>query len=220
MPAVLPTGWTADRDRPSWAGASGGRNTPEAQLQAISFFLAGLLLSTLVVKSLWNSARRDFPALPELCYRRALSLVVLWGLCFVIVLTMISGARELMTPGAWKKRGWTYTLADASPADASALRRQALERLRFALWQYAATHDGRFPPEGDRSIADELWQVPGWAGLRFLYVANQSVDQGGRLLLFEPAMNENERLVVLTNGFAGSMRTAEIERQLSEEALP
>ncbi len=41
----------------------------------------------------------------------------LWGLLFLLILTMISGARELMTPGAWKKEGFTYKLKDdADPA--------------------------------------------------------------------------------------------------------
>ncbi len=37
--------------------------------------------------------------------------MIIWGLLFVLVLTMISGARELMTPGAWEKEGFTYVLA-------------------------------------------------------------------------------------------------------------
>lgn len=83
----------------------------EASLSAISFFLAGLLVSAAAVWGLWNYARRDFPQWPRLSFGKALAVVVLWGLMFVIVLTMISGARELMTPGAWKKNGATYTLA-------------------------------------------------------------------------------------------------------------
>jgi hypothetical protein len=31
---------------------------------------------------------------------------------------MISGARELMTPGAWEKQGVTYRLADQAEAKA------------------------------------------------------------------------------------------------------
>jgi len=54
--------------------------------------------------------------LPRLSFGRALAGVILWGLLFFIVLTMISGARELMTPGAWKKDGATYKLAD-DPAE-------------------------------------------------------------------------------------------------------
>jgi hypothetical protein len=41
--------------------------------------------------------------------------VTLWGLLFLLILTMISGARELMTPGAWEKHGSTYRLKDERP---------------------------------------------------------------------------------------------------------
>src|SRR5262245_27441849 len=81
------------------------------RLEAISFFAAVFLLATKVVQWLWNGLRADFPRLPRLSYGRALGLVALWGLLFVVVLTMISGARELMTPGAWEKVGLTYKLA-------------------------------------------------------------------------------------------------------------
>lgn len=84
----------------------------EARLSAISFFVAGLLVSAAAVWGLWNFVRRDFPKWPKLSFGKALAFVVLWGLMFVIVLTMISGARELMTPGAWKKNGATYKLAN------------------------------------------------------------------------------------------------------------
>jgi hypothetical protein len=80
------------------------------RFQAISFFLIGILAAALVVQLAWNYLRRDFSRLPRLSYPRALTAVVLWGLLFIVVLTMISGARELMTPGAWRKDGLTYTL--------------------------------------------------------------------------------------------------------------
>jgi hypothetical protein len=38
---------------------------------------------------------------------------------FLLVLTMISGARELMTPGAWEKKGFTYQLVRDRPAKAA-----------------------------------------------------------------------------------------------------
>ena len=76
------------------------------RFQTISFFLVVFLVCSWVVRLLWNSARKDFPRLPYLTYRRAITLVALWGLLFLLVLTMISGARELMTPGAWKKDGF------------------------------------------------------------------------------------------------------------------
>jgi hypothetical protein len=81
------------------------------RLQSISFLLLVLLLSAAGVMAVWNHLRRDFTALPRLTYLRSLSLVLLLGLLFMVVLTMISGARELMTPGAWRKQGATYVLA-------------------------------------------------------------------------------------------------------------
>src|SRR5260370_4656828 len=130
--------------------------TPLARLQAISFFLFGLLLSAAAVWGLWNYLQRDFLKLPRLSFGKALAGVVLWGLLFVIILAMISGARELMTPGAWSKQGFTYRLSEAaapsdkdSPAD---LRRRALEKLRMELWHFAATHQGRFPSQSELSM--------------------------------------------------------------------
>src|SRR5271170_7855407 len=82
------------------------------RLENISFFLAGFLLSAFFIKLLWNYLAADWTFLPRLSFGKALGLAALWGLLFVLVLTMISGARELMTPGAWEKKGATYQLAD------------------------------------------------------------------------------------------------------------
>jgi hypothetical protein len=89
--------------------------TGAARLQAISFFLVALALVALAVMGLWNYLRRDFANLPRLTFGKAVAVVVAWGLLFVVVLTMISGARELMTPGAWKKQGATYQLQSGTP---------------------------------------------------------------------------------------------------------
>src|SRR5918995_1980262 len=99
------------------------------RVQSISFFLACFLACSWVVQWLWNSLWGDFPRLPRLSFARANGLVALWGLLFLLVLTMISGARELMTPGAWKKEGLTYTLAEAKPtATALDMPREAERR--------------------------------------------------------------------------------------------
>lgn len=89
----------------------------KVRLDAISFFLFALLASGWAIKLIWNSLAKDFPKLPRISYLRSLALIALWGLLFLLVLTMISGARELMTPGAWRKNGLTYELAEpAGPA--------------------------------------------------------------------------------------------------------
>jgi hypothetical protein len=126
--------------------------------QTASFFLVVILLSAWAVRGLWNSLAGDFARLPRLTYGRSLAVVVLWGLLFVIVLTMISGARELMTPGAWEKQGLTYRLlgtTEATPTAASdnpsssnelaAERRTALRNLYTELLKRAVGNDGAFP---------------------------------------------------------------------------
>jgi hypothetical protein len=93
-------------------------DTAYERFQAISFFLMAFLACAAVVMLLWNYVRRDFPALPRLSFGKATAGLVLWGLLFVIVLTMISGARELMTPGAWEPDGVTYRLRDKDKPEA------------------------------------------------------------------------------------------------------
>jgi hypothetical protein len=185
------------------------------RLQVISFFLLGLLLSAGAVQILWNAVRRDVPRLPRLTFLRALAGVVLWGLLFVIVLTMIAGARELMTPGAWKKQGWTYKLADGDPRDPApaVLRRRQLERLGTALLHFAATHQGRFPANQERAtISSDLWDVPESAGLRFVYVPGQSADKAAALVAYDPEPGAGGRLILRADGSVTMVTTDEFER--------
>jgi hypothetical protein len=81
------------------------------RVEAISFFVFIILACAGLVQLLWNMMRASFPRLPRLSYPKALGLIALWGLLFIVVLAMISGARELMTPGAWEKQGATYRLS-------------------------------------------------------------------------------------------------------------
>jgi hypothetical protein len=219
MPALLPSTWTKESSPPSGTDLSNAA----PYLQAISFFIVVLLVSAWAVKGLWNYLQKDIRWLPSLNYGRSLSLVVLWGLLFVVVLTMISGARELMTPGAWQKQGWTYQLAapeSQPPADSRAERRAALERLRLALWQYAATHEGRFPAENDTAFDQSMWDIPHWPGLRFLRTDEAKADDTGKLLVYEPELEGNDRQVILTSGLIGTMRSAEIRQALNKPRQP
>ncbi len=122
MPALLPTGWNAERG-PAANGSDGNMAT-HWQLQTLSFFVFAFLMGTKFLQVIWNAARGDFPFLPRLSYRRALSLSLLWGCLFMVVLTMISGARELMTPGAWRKSGWTYQLENEAASNTDATSSQ------------------------------------------------------------------------------------------------
>lgn len=196
----------------------------DQRLQAISFFLAGLLICAAIVRWLWNYLARDWSALPRLSYGKALAGVILWGLLFFLVLTMISGARELMTPGAWKKQGVTYKLAeDGAPIDPTpaVLRRQHLEQLRQALWHFAATHQGRFPREAERSaIPADLWIVPETGGMRYRYLAGQSAEQTAAPLVVAPELEAGRRLVLRTDGTIADVPAADIAPLLVKEKQP
>ena len=85
-------------------------DTVQHRLQAISFFAFVFALATIAYWVLWNNLAHSFSVLPRLGLARAACLTLLLGSIFVVVLTMISGARELLTPGAWRKEGVTYTV--------------------------------------------------------------------------------------------------------------
>jgi hypothetical protein len=199
-------------------------SSSDARLQAISFFLLAILICTTVVWALWNYLRRDWTKLPRLSFGKALAGVLLWGMLVFIVLTMISGARELMTPGAWKKSGFTYQLTpDPSGKDdnPSEERRRQLAELRLALWKFAATHEGRFPSETELGeIPDSLWRVPGYEGLRFRYVPGRKAATAGELLVVEPELDPQRRLVILTDGEIATLTTAEIQAWKPHKGAP
>jgi hypothetical protein len=190
------------------------------RVQTISFFLMGFLLSAWLIQYLWNYLRKDFTGLPRLSYGKALGVVGLWGVLFVLVLTMISGARELLTPGAWEKQGSTYRLA-SSAGDEEATeraRREKLEQLRVALWDYARTHDQHFPPDDTvTAIPAEKWQMPDASGMRYLYVPGGSAGRGFTPLAYESDLYGPRRLVLFTNGDVRQLTTEEITRALAGE---
>ena len=206
MPAPLPTRYTKD----AFPHAEGLDPFVDERLQALSFFVMALLLCAAGVRWLWNLARHDWPALPVLSYRRSLAFTLLWGLAAIVVLTMISGARELMTPGAWRKQGWTYKLAAAEPSEPHfrSLRRTGLEQLRIAVLQYAALNQGSYPPTKEDLPAD--WKIPAHPGFEFLYRPSVQPSTAGELLICEPELGDDERFILLSNGMIGTMRTPEI----------
>ncbi|MSU79686.1 MAG: hypothetical protein EXS16_16560 [Gemmataceae bacterium] len=186
------------------------------RLENISFFLAGFLLSALFIKLLWNYLASDWTFLPRLSYFRALGVVTLWGLLFVLVLTMISGARELMTPGAWEKKGATYQLADDIKASRMQERKDHLAKLKAALWTYSDTNAGKLPQSpSDAGIADALWTIPDPSGVRYIYVGGARAD-AKTPLAFEPELFGNDRLVLCVDGVIRMMTSEDISKALPE----
>jgi hypothetical protein len=188
----------------------------EMRIQSISFFALVFLLSAAAVWLIWNRLARDFTSLPRLTYFKSLGVVFLWGLLFVLVLTMISGARELLTPGAWEKKGLTYQLPKDSPPaqqpdSRDAERREKLVQLRTALWEYAQANHNRFPADRDTgSISTERWRVPDPSGMRYVYVPGRTPDEGAEPLAYEPGIFGLQRWVLLTSGEIKQMDVKDI----------
>ena len=187
------------------------------RFDALSFFIAVYLLLSWVVKLLWNHFAKTFPALPRLNYRRALSLVLVSGLLFYVVLTMISGARELLTPGAWEKQGAGYRLRENAVTETDKEdRREALHRLRAAIWSYAEKHDGNGPagPLVD-GIERTLWRFPGGG----LYCLMPGVRPGGgrAILVYEPSRAGGRRFVLLADGTIEDRSEGTLKQQIEEQ---
>ncbi len=126
----------------------------------------------------------------------------------------------MMTPGAWRKVGVLYQVAE-NPAppprvDRRAERKQHFERLQAALWQFASQHHGQFPETADESIPASLWELPGGAGLRYLYVPHRSVGKPSAILAYEPAVYGDDRLVLYCDGQLTLVQTVDIQKQLSK----
>ena len=188
------------------------------RLEDISFFGFLLLLAALGIRFLWNFLARDFPRWPQLSFLKALSLTALLSLAMLLILVMISGARELLTPGAWYRQASHYRPNDVGNGE---LRQQSIASLRTALMQYAQAHEGRFPPHDYVvEIPEKIWAAPDSTGTRYLYVGGLSLSQSNALLACEPQNFGDQRWVLLANGQIQSLKTAEIHRLMGVQEAP
>lgn len=178
------------------------------RLQDVSFFTVLFLVCALGVRFLWNYLAKDFAGLPRLTYGKSLCLTGLLSLGMLLVLSMISGARELLTPGAWRKQGHEYRLNEAS---SEPRRRQSLESLRSALFMYAQAHGGRFPlhdyvPE----IHEKSWESPDANGTRYLYIGGMTSGSSTNIIACEPLLFGDERFVLFADGNIQKLTTRQI----------
>ena len=70
----------------------------------LSTVVVAMLLATIVLNLSWNALAKS-TTLPALSFGKTVILTVLLGMLFFLVLVMISGSRELLTPGAWQPSG-------------------------------------------------------------------------------------------------------------------
>ena len=166
----------------------------EARLEVISFFIAAFLVCALLLRRVWNMLAKDWTWMPRMSYRRALAALLVAGLLCYVVLTMISGARELMTPGAWRKSGLTYKLAGAPE------RQAALEKLGRALADYAVKNGGAFPSSmHDPALPPELWLVPGEGLLMYTYHPGLKQGAARQVIAEEPRGSSDARWRLYTD---------------------
>ena len=171
-----------------------------ARLDVLSFFLVAYLLLGLAVKALWNSLAKSFERMPRLTYRRALALLLLSGLFLYVILTMISGARELLTPGAWEKQGVGYRLREDSGKDESKdERKQRLTKLRDLIWAHAERNKGKAPlGPFTGEVPLEAWRIAD--GNFYAYLKPETVGAGHEILVYEPASAGARRFILFTDG--------------------
>ena len=188
-----------------------------ARLDVLSFFLVGYLVLAFVYQCLWNSLARDFK-MPRLSYRGAVGALVVCGLFIYVVLTMISGARELLTPGAWARSGILYKIRDPERDPKPWLetaRRTSLERLRAGLWHYAEQHDGQFPGSRERAeLPEELWRSIDPDGRLLVYVPGAKRDVGSEVIAYEPGSFGATRKVLLSDATITEVNVEELSRRI------
>ncbi|NJM54652.1 MAG: hypothetical protein HC841_00860 [Verrucomicrobiae bacterium] len=168
------------------------------RLEEISFFIVLFIVCAVGVKLLWNTAVKGFDSLPRIGFKQSFALTLLFGMAMLLLLTMISGIREVLTPGAWRKQGTAYRLND--PAQ-EPVRLKSLGHLRAALFDYARTRDGKFPPHDFvPEISEKLWEAPDQNATRYRYHGGWTTNDLSAVIAEEPAVFGNERFVLLGSG--------------------
>lgn len=188
-----------------------------ARIDALSFFLFLYLVIAWVVKIIWNQLTKTFTSFPRLKYLQALGVVFITGLLFYVVLTMISGARELLTPGAWEKQGTGYRMREGGPARLDKEeRRNAMRDVQVAIWTYAKTHEGNAPASPlVQGMDPTIWEFQGGG----LYCLMPGVKPGvGRdILIYEPSSAGARRFVLLADGSIEDRAEGTLKTQLNEQ---
>lgn len=152
-----------------------------------------MVIVAIPIRLCWNAlfvpikTDENEPTAKPLSYPQALGVTFLGGCLFLLVLVMIAGSRELLSPGAWIPDGaMSKTLysvereriAQSTGTDGQRgidlLRRDAVVRLRDALMLYIKEHDGRLPDSIEQSGFGDLWLIPFAAGIQYEYFPTET----------------------------------------------
>jgi len=196
----------------------GLRDIYRLRLEEISFFIVLLFVCSFGLKLVWNYAFKGFNFVPRLKFVQAFCVSLLFGVLMLLILTMISGIREVLTPDAWRHQGTSYRLNDTAQEPA---RRRSIEHLRGALFEYARTHDGRFPAHDFvPDIPEKIWESPDQAGSHYSYSGGLTTNGVDALLAIEPWNFGDRRFVLKVSGDIEMWSTKQIEAKLAEGKRP
>lgn len=205
---------------PAQAGMTvyGLRDIYRLRFEEVSFFIVLLLVCAALFRLLWNHAVKGFTFLPRLKFRQSLCLSILLGLAMLLILAMISGIREVLTPGAWRHQGSSYRLNDPSQEPA---RRRSLDQLRTALFEYASHAQGRFPPHDFvPEISEKLWESPDQLGTHYIYSGGLTTNDITSMLAIEPINFGDQRFVLFVSGEIRQFSSEEIDQRLRQKVRP
>jgi len=174
------------------------RDVYRLRFQGLSFFIFLLFACAFLFQITWNYVAKGFRSIPRLNYWRAFSLSFMLGLAMLLILTMISGIREVLTPGAWRRQGTAYRLND--PAQ-EPVRRRSIEHLRAALFEYARSHNGKFPPHDFvPEIPEKIWESSDEYGSHYVYHGGFTTNDINALVAVEPPNFGEKRLAIMGSG--------------------
>ena len=186
------------------------------RFEAMSACLVVFLVAAGGFRVIWNEFGRGVAQLPELSYRRAVSLMVGAGLLAWPVLAIIASGGDSFVPPAWgppppgdarggPDAGPLVSGGDLTPtADAEPARRARLRALQDALWTYAQHHGGQFPASKAALPGDgQVWITADPSGMGYLYTPDFPAGRAGSgssVLAFEPGIYGAERLALFSDG--------------------
>ena len=88
--------------------------------------------------------------------------------------------------------------------------------LKTAIWEYAASHDGKVPDNMFAGqITPSLWTT--LDGDYYCYLPQEPLGGGRHVLIYEPSSSGARRFLVLTDGTIEDRAEGELKRDLQED---
>ena len=127
---------------------------------------------------------------------------------------MISGSRELLTPGTWKKEGVSYKLETGEITSESRL--QNITNLKNALSEYSKNHNNQFPSNLVTHIPDEITCPTPSKGF-YIYFPPTENSKPSDILAIEPLTYQGEVHAILNNSEITQLKRQEAQNLTNEE---